>query len=320
MVAGVDAVGEAVDATPWQLFSCARQSLPENAFPANAAQALNWCMHAAEAAPGRSMKISSRTMKDPMFPVTPGATPPRLRTKTKKEMTSTMIVVVLAVVIDDLLWCQYEKNWKTRKRGRRTNVVASADVAFVLVVSRLVVVPALPLTKVAVKLLARLVVVLILALTEVVLEARLVVVFVLAFTKVVVVAARLVVVFVLTLIKVVVVLAELVVDFAVFTEVVEVAVWPRGRIFPSTMPCNILVLMVAATTTPFPSKVWVTGLPANPKIVSHPKEGTGPKLVAKRLAKNVNRLFDAPGAGEPAPVNNFSFKAINSPDSAYLVQ
>ena len=57
-----------------------------------------------------------------------------------------------------------------------------------------------------------------------------------------------------------------------------------------------------------------------PKIVWHPKAGTGPKLVAKRLAMNVNSLFDAPGAGEVAPLNNPSFKAMKSPDAAYLVQ
>ncbi len=77
---------------------------------------------------------------------------------------------------------------------------------------------------------------------------------------------------------------------------------------------------MAAMTTPFPSVVWFTGLSAIPKIVWHPKDGAGPKLVAKRLAINVNRLFDAPGAGEVAPVNNASFEAMKSPDSAYLVQ
>lgn len=178
-----------------------------------------------------------------------------------------------------------------------------------LVERKLVVVPTLPLTKVAVA--TRLVVLLRLTFTEVVLEARLVVVFVLALIRSVI-AARLVVVLTLTSLA-------LVVDCTV-TELIEVSVWPRGKIFPSTIFCKIWVLIVAATTTPFPSMVWVTGLPAKPKIVSHPREGTGPKLVAKRLAKNVNRLFDAPGAGEPAPVNNFWFKAMKSPDSAYLVQ
>jgi len=57
-----------------------------------------------------------------------------------------------------------------------------------------------------------------------------------------------------------------------------------------------------------------------PKIVWHPKAGTGPKLVAKRFAMNVKRLFDAPGAGEVASVKSSSFKAMKSPDAAYLVQ
>ena len=40
-VAGVVAVGEAVDATPLQLLSCWRQSVPEKAAPARLAQELN---------------------------------------------------------------------------------------------------------------------------------------------------------------------------------------------------------------------------------------------------------------------------------------
>lgn len=79
-------------------------------------------------------------------------------------------------------------------------------------------------------------------------------------------------------------------------------------------------MIVAATTTQSPLVVWFTGLSVRPKMVTHPRDGTGPKLVAKRLAINVNRLFDAPGAGEVAPVNNASFEAMKSPDSAYLVQ
>ena len=63
----------------------------------------------------------------------------------------------------------------------------------------------------------------------------------------------------------------------------------------------------------------MTGL-SIPKIVWHPKAGTGPKLVAKRLAINVNRLFDAAGAGDVASVNNSSFKAMKIPEAAYLVQ
>jgi hypothetical protein len=37
-----------------------------------------------------------------MLPVTPGMVPPRLRTKTKKETTSTRTVVVLVVEMDVL--------------------------------------------------------------------------------------------------------------------------------------------------------------------------------------------------------------------------
>jgi hypothetical protein len=48
------------------------------------------------------MKISSSTTKEPMLPVTPGVTPPRLRTKMKKETTSTRTVVVVVVEMDVL--------------------------------------------------------------------------------------------------------------------------------------------------------------------------------------------------------------------------
>lgn len=97
-VPGLEAVGDAVDATPLQLLSWFRQSEPENAEPAKEAQELNWCVQAAEAAEGRSTKTSSRTMKEPMLPWTPGGAPPRERKKTKKETTSTKTVVVEAVV------------------------------------------------------------------------------------------------------------------------------------------------------------------------------------------------------------------------------
>jgi hypothetical protein len=79
------------------------------------------------------------------------------------------------------------------------------------------------------------------------------------------------------------------------------------------------VLIVAAVTMQL-TVVWVTGLTVKPKKVWHPKDGTGPKLVAKRLAKNVNKLLDAAGAGESAPLNNCSFKAMKIPDAAYLWQ
>jgi hypothetical protein len=65
--------------------------------------------------------------------------------------------------------------------------------------------------------------------------------------------------------------------------------------------------MVAATTIQFPFIVWFTGLWFSPKIVTHPRDGTGPKLVANRLAMNVKRLLDAAGAGEVAPLNKASF-------------
>lgn len=64
----------------------------------------------------------------------------------------------------------------------------------------------------------------------------------------------------------------------------------------------------------------MTGLVFNPKIVWHPKAGTGPKLVAKRLAINVNKLLDAPGAGEVAPLNKASFSAMKIPEAAYRWQ
>jgi hypothetical protein len=38
------------------------------------------------------------------------------------------------------------------------------------------------------------------------------------------------------------------------------------------------------------------------------------------LAKNVNRLFEAAGAGEVASLNNFSFKAMKRPEAAYRWQ
>ncbi len=78
--------------------------------------------------------------------------------------------------------------------------------------------------------------------------------------------------------------------------------------------------MVAATTMQSPFVVWLTGLSANPNIVSQPSAGTGPKLVAKRLAIKVNKLLDAAGAGDAAPEKSSSFWAIQIPDSAYRWQ
>ena len=59
---------------------------------------------------------------------------------------------------------------------------------------------------------------------------------------------------------------------------------------------------------------------ASPKIVTQPRDGTGPKLVAKRLAKKVKRLLATAGAGDVAPVNRAWFWAMNRPDAAYRVQ
>lgn len=66
------------------------------------------------------MKTSSRTRKEPMLPVTPGVIPPRLRTKTKKETTSTKMVVVLVDEIDVLFKGQLResKNEGEGKDGR----------------------------------------------------------------------------------------------------------------------------------------------------------------------------------------------------------
>jgi hypothetical protein len=58
----------------------------------------------------------------------------------------------------------------------------------------------------------------------------------------------------------------------------------------------------------------------SPKIVWQPRAGTGPKLVANRLAMNVKRLLEAPGAGDVAPENKASFSAMKIPDAAYRVQ
>jgi hypothetical protein len=70
--------------------------------PASATQALNWCVHAAEAADGRSMNTSSRTMNSRLWELgfgrTPGGEPPRERVKMKKVTTSMIIVVVFVVV------------------------------------------------------------------------------------------------------------------------------------------------------------------------------------------------------------------------------
>lgn len=203
------------------------------------------------------------------------------RLRTKtKKETTSTRTVVVLVVEIDVLLRVSIVRIAEREK---TNVVARADVDVVPKESELVVVPTLPLTKV--------------------------------------VAVRLVLDRLVVDVETVV-FNELLVDveFAVFPELVVVLVEPNGNILPSTISCKTLVLIVVAMTTPFPSVVCFTGLSAIPKIVWHPKDGAGPKLVAKRLAINVNRLFDAPGAGEVAPENNASFDAMKSPDSAYLVQ
>jgi hypothetical protein len=95
-VPGVLAVGEAVVATDWQEFICERQSVPEKAEPAREAQALNWCVQAWFAADGRSENTSSRTTNSPSALETmPGVAPPSEEMKMKKEITSTITVVVL---------------------------------------------------------------------------------------------------------------------------------------------------------------------------------------------------------------------------------
>jgi hypothetical protein len=78
--------------------------VPEKAEPARAAQALNWEMQAAAAADGRSIKVSSRTMKAPCPPTTPGTGEPRDNSKMKKVMTSMTTVEVAAVVAAALVF------------------------------------------------------------------------------------------------------------------------------------------------------------------------------------------------------------------------
>jgi hypothetical protein len=63
------------------------------------------------------------------------------------------------------------------------------------------------------------------------------------------------------------------------------------------------VSIVAAVTIQFTTVCWTILVTFTPNIVAHPREGTGPKLVAKRLAMNVNRLLATPGAGDVAFVN-----------------
>ncbi len=98
-VAGVDAVGVAVEALLVHVSLWSEQSATPNAAPARPEQILNCDMQAALAAEGRSSKNSSGTMKDSPSEVTPGGRPPRERMKSKNVITSTMVVVVVTVVV-----------------------------------------------------------------------------------------------------------------------------------------------------------------------------------------------------------------------------
>lgn len=79
---------------------------------------------------------------------------------------------------------------------------------------------------------------------------------------------------------------------------------------------KMAVSIVAAVTIQSTTVCWTILVTFTPNIVAHPRDGTGPKLVAKRLARKVKRLLDAAGAGEVAPVNKASFWAMKSPDAA----
>ena len=63
---------------------------------------------------------------------------------------------------------------------------------------------------------------------------------------------------------------------------------------------KMAVSIVAAVTIQSTTVCWTILVTFTPNIVAHPRDGTGPKLVAKRLAKNVNKLFATPGAGDVA--------------------
>ena len=97
---------------------------------------------------------------------------------------------------------------------------------------------------------------------------------------------------------------------------------------------KVAVSIVAAVTTPFSSVVCSTrSVTLTPNIVEQPREGTGnishtrlgqqyenapgPKLVAKRFAMKVNKLFATAGAGEVAAVKRASFSAMKRADCAY---
>jgi hypothetical protein len=67
---------------------------------------------------------------------------------------------------------------------------------------------------------------------------------------------------------------------------------------------KMAVSIVAAVTIQFTTVCWTILVTFTSNIVEHPRDGTGPKLVAKRLAMNVNRLFATAGAGDVAFSNN----------------
>jgi hypothetical protein len=75
------------------------------------------------------------------------------------------------------------------------------------------------------------------------------------------------------------------------------------HLYQSRHTSKMEVLIVAAVTIQLVTVCCTISVTFTPKIVEHPRDGTGPKLVAKRLAMNVNRLFATAGAGDVAFVN-----------------
>ena len=75
--------------------------------------------------------------------------------------------------------------------------------------------------------------------------------------------------------------------------------------------------IVAAVTMQSTVVCLIRSVTLTLKIVAQPKDGTGPKLVAKRFAKKVNRLLATAGAGEVALLNRASLLAMKSADWAY---
>jgi hypothetical protein len=299
-VPGLVAVGLAVLAMPLQEFNCERQSVPENAEPASAAQELNWCVQAAEAADGRSMNVSSRTMKVPMLPVTPGAAPPRERTKMKKEITSmrTVVVAVLVVAV----------------------VERAVVVALVVVARRALVVVAKEVSAVVVAREAREVVLFVRSAVVVAREAREVVLFVrsavvvarettevVLFVRSAVVEAREVVLFVRSAVvaarettEVVLFVRSAVVE-AVPTDVTslaasdvdEVATEAATEVFVAFVVVAVLASVITHdVAAPLPSSLQTIGWKAAGGQVSCVKD------MRYRSQRNVNRLFPTHVSGE----------------------